>query len=688
LGECDYWGEVALSVTAKEAVEVLSQKFILEEGISGVSQHSQQLVVYVESPEVAARVPTTLMGLPVKTMVTGRFHALGIPEAKAGRTIVGLEASRATKWRPCAGGVSCGHYCYDSETRVLTEDGFKYFPELDEEDRVATLNPISKELEFQKPLERQAFPYEGIMLRFLQKHYDLEVTLNHYLYVKGRRWKDWQLKQPRDVFKYSLDCLEFLCKSNWQGTRIEKAEIPPVPSNNPRIRAVNGLPIRLYLQLLGWYLAEGCTKKDGHVIIDCGEQYVSEVVDLVREIGFTPWTESPKGKTTRVVFRSKHLSTYLSQFGDCRTKAVPRWAKQLSPELLNLLLVTLCKGDGHIEDRKGMREGLPSWYSTVSKTLAEDVAEIALKTGITPKIRKQAILKSFPSNDYIVSFSYKETSPRLTDAIITKEKYAGTVYCVTVPNHILLVERNGKLVFSGNSITAGTLAVRVYDATTGEKLFLSNNHVLAAVNRGRRGDPILQPGSYDGGRDPEDRLGLLERFIELKPSPETNLVDAALGKPLREEDLADEVLDVGVVTEWEDPTVGMRVAKSGRSTDYAEATIEDVNASVKVYYGAEEYYVFEDQVLTSYLAAPGDSGSLVVNTATKRAVGLLYAGSDVMTVLNKMRHVLGLLDITLAPPALVAPGWWPPLALALGLAPVGLVATAISGQELTKSGVV
>jgi hypothetical protein len=199
-------------------------------------------------------------------------------------------------------------------------------------------------------------------------------------------------------------------------------------------------------------------------------------------------------------------------------------------------------------------------------------------------------------------------------------------------------------------VTAGTLSTRVYDLATNARLFLSNNHVIAASNRGKVGDPIIQPGPYDGGTS-ADILGTLERFIELKAPPETNLVDAAVGKPLKDADLSDEVLDIGVVTRVEEASVGMTVEKSGRTTCHASATITDVNATVKVSgYPGVDYYVFEDQIITTYLAAPGDSGSLCVNAATKAAVGLLFAGSQTNTVLNKMTNVAKLLNITFRPP--------------------------------------
>jgi hypothetical protein len=61
-------------------------------------------------------------------------------------------------------------------------------------------------------------------------------------------------------------------------------------------------------------------------------------------------------------------------------------------------------------------------------------------------------------------------------------------------------------------ITAGTLGCLV---TRNDQLFiLSNNHVLANTNAAKRGDPIIQPGRYDGGTS-SDQIATLEDFISI-----------------------------------------------------------------------------------------------------------------------------------------------------------------------------
>ncbi len=68
-------------------------------------------------------------------------------------------------------------------------------------------------------------------------------------------------------------------------------------------------------------------------------------------------------------------------------------------------------------------------------------------------------------------------------------------------------------------VTAGTFGAVVRDRKTGELFILSNNHVLANATDGRDGrarigDPIYQPGSYDGGTR-DDVIARQERFVPI-----------------------------------------------------------------------------------------------------------------------------------------------------------------------------
>ncbi|HCB50126.1 MAG TPA: hypothetical protein DEP47_11540 [Chloroflexi bacterium] len=235
-------------------------------------------------------------------------------------------------------------------------------------------------------------------------------------------------------------------------------------------------------------------------------------------------------------------------------------------------------------------------------------------------------------------------------------------------------------------VTAGTLGAVVRDSNSGERLILSNNHVLANSNSASEGDIILQPGSADGGTAANDAIGSLLRYqpiqFETTPGPPgdcgqanafaslgnfiartlgseyrvyayrvqqvVNLVDAAVARPLNDRDILDEILEIGEVSGVEEATIGMAVRKSGRTTSLTNGSIIALDTMVTVNYGGGRNAIFDQQIVSGPMSQPGDSGSLLVDGDSQRAVGLLFAGSDQTTVYNPIGLVQDLLAVTFA----------------------------------------
>ncbi len=198
-------------------------------------------------------------------------------------------------------------------------------------------------------------------------------------------------------------------------------------------------------------------------------------------------------------------------------------------------------------------------------------------------------------------------------------------------------------------ITAGTFGAMVYDNQTGDPLILSNNHVLANVTNGRDGrsaigDAIYQPGSYDGGTS-ADTIAHLHRFVPVYygSNSKANLVDCAVAKPISNDLIIDEIMEIGKVAGVAQAEVGMNVKKSGRTTGLTTGTIDTVHTTVKVNMGVGTA-TFKDQIVAGAMSQGGDSGSLVLNEQNE-AIGLLFAGSDYTTIFNDIQNVLNALKV-------------------------------------------
>jgi hypothetical protein len=229
------------------------------------------------------------------------------------------------------------------------------------------------------------------------------------------------------------------------------------------------------------------------------------------------------------------------------------------------------------------------------------------------------------------------------------------------------------------NITAGTLGCLVLKG--GELFILSNNHVLADTNRGKRTDRIIQPGKHDGGTL-ADQIAILEEFvpIDFGTSPTTcptaqaveqflnaiargvgsshrlvsyqesegeNRVDAALARPLSLDLVERRILNIGVPKGSREATLGTNIKKSGRTTGFTTGRITQIDATVQVGYGSAGTATFTDQFVAGAMSSGGDSGSAVLDEEDY-VVGLLFAGSQATTIINPIQFVLDALGITIA----------------------------------------
>jgi hypothetical protein len=217
---------------------------------------------------------------------------------------------------------------------------------------------------------------------------------------------------------------------------------------------------------------------------------------------------------------------------------------------------------------------------------------------------------------------------------------------------------------------SGTLGSMVQDSG-GHQFILSNNHVLADINKAKPGELIVQPGRVDTApvclKSRSDAVATFSRAVKIKFGGGTNTIDAAIAavEPGR---VSPYILNIGeIASSVVAPMVGVNVQKMGRTSCFTTGTIEALGFNATVNY-AEGNGVrlakFVNQILitgstvTPAFALPGDSGSLIVTQeACPQAVALLFAGASdgSYTVANPISDVLSGLNVSMTgsctPPA-------------------------------------
>jgi hypothetical protein len=210
-------------------------------------------------------------------------------------------------------------------------------------------------------------------------------------------------------------------------------------------------------------------------------------------------------------------------------------------------------------------------------------------------------------------------------------------------------------VSTGNegSCSVGTIAARV---KLGSNVYaLSNNHIYALENLAPIGSKTLQPGRYDlhCAMAVDAVLGPLTRYVPIVFSKTANnVVDAAIAASTTA------LLDRKTPSDGygtpahspATPALGMEVQKYGRTSGLTIGWVDGINATVMVAYSTGVTR-FVGQVLVNgrgTFSRAGDSGSLIVTTAGRQPVALLFAGtSSGYTFANPIGAVLKAFNVTI-----------------------------------------
>lgn len=186
---------------------------------------------------------------------------------------------------------------------------------------------------------------------------------------------------------------------------------------------------------------------------------------------------------------------------------------------------------------------------------------------------------------------------------------------------------------------------RWYDSdavTDGDIVRLSNAHVYvdrpgAATVPTTTGPLVIQPAIPDGATT-SDIVGDVIGHGPLVDGVRSDCAARTIDHP---EDEVDAFLnlpaDAGQRIRREPIGRTETLTKSGRTTGVRSGEVLATSASVRVRIG-ESGVLFRDQIVTESMSQPGDSGSAVFD-GKGALVGLLFAGSDQATILNRIANV-------------------------------------------------
>lgn len=353
---------------------------------------------------------------------------------------VGKDGVRKSRW-------AAVRNCYDDKTELLTENGWKYFIDLLQGEKVAQLSDDG-ELEFIEPTYYYQKHYTGEMQGFKSEGIDFLVTPDHRMLVSKKRtrkqaWGEYEFLLANEIY-------------NKTGYRVKRDSLWKGEKTNYTVD---------FFKWLGFWYAEGCSNvykcADGYtrhqcVITQDPSRFNTE--ELFKNANL-PYSVAKRSDGNCMTYRlpvtekTKPLIKMLATLGKSFNKHTPKWLKNAPKEHLTAFINGFYMGDGY-------SKGSSRFLCTSSKQLADDFQEIALRAGMVAnvKIKTKAGIKSstgFNNNydHYLVTIVTPKKHSPLLQVIKPhckkeygwyKEHYNGMVYCIEVPTHKIYVRRNGK----------------------------------------------------------------------------------------------------------------------------------------------------------------------------------------------------------------------------------------------------
>ncbi|MEW6125913.1 MAG: FAD-dependent thymidylate synthase [Acidobacteriota bacterium] len=376
--------------------------------------------------------------------------------------------------------VGYGHACYDEATDVLTEDGWCAWKEVaaswnqGKPFRLASLNPETGFLEYLSPTKIIAEPHVGPMYRVSSKSVDLCVTPNHKMWVcttrtrEGRKKQHYELIEAKDLD--GVPCA-YQLSAKWQGSEPETIYL-----GEREVKA------RALLKFTGFFIGDGYHDVRYH---DAVQFHIRKPrkIEFLKQVCAQCGFEIAEHKNDKYYVKHAELGDFLQQcYDEQGRKIIPKHILSYSTNLLHGLMEGLVNSDGHEDD------GGHLLYSTTSKPLQEQFYELALKLGWAAFINPP----DSSTKVYTIHLNRTRLKPEVNKVAYRKQDtwddYKGMVYCAELPrHHTLYVRRNGRAVWSGNSVAEHAIAhIAIEDVSIVTSKIIEDNRLASYTEKSTR----------------------------------------------------------------------------------------------------------------------------------------------------------------------------------------------------------
>lgn len=320
------------------------------------------------------------------------------------------------------------HDCFDDQTEVLTDSGWKKYFEVKQGDKIASYNIDTEEITFNYPIAKIVKDFDG-ELNIHGGMLDMAITDGHRLV--------W-LNQYK---KKSIDKFSDLPKSS------SKITIPVAGKNFNTKYDISDDEIKL----LAWTLTDCHVSKIRNSVVYyqrlSNHKAIQDILDnlqidykktirhrnITKICGKTLKKQCEPGVEFSV--RSKD-SKYIKSLLDKESKTVPSYVKNFSKKQFDIFLQTIIDADGHT------RKNNATIYK--HKEFLDELQTLCILNGY------RAYVSEYRKNHFKLAVSWNVTTRETTTLRFKKKAYTGKVWCFTTIDDTIVVRRNGKSYITGN----------------------------------------------------------------------------------------------------------------------------------------------------------------------------------------------------------------------------------------------
>ena len=357
--------------------------------------------------------------------------------------------------------------CHDDKTMVLTNVGWKLFKDLSGNELLASVDPITSTMIFDKPTRIIKKPYKGTMVCADRNKLNFKVTPDHQMLV--RKWNEKTRKLNSTHELVNAGDLGWYCglmnQVSWNGKHVDTYVLSGIPNAHQiNHRDSSSISMKGWMKFLGIYLAEGTALKEKNKIQIAAskEREKSYFKEVLKDLGIHALELND-----RFTFGNKPIHNALKELGLYGVKSydkfVPEFIFNQSVDNIKLFLEGHFMGDGSAQIMTNSVDTMAHYTS--SPALAEGLQTLIFMSGKICGVSSRPPRNGKMNDGRIVVGKHNEYRVSVCEsanlsidkkADIYYEEYDGMVYCAEVPTyHTLVTKRENCILISGNCTAHG-----------------------------------------------------------------------------------------------------------------------------------------------------------------------------------------------------------------------------------------